>query len=116
MTIFFKLPPNGGHLSITEKFLKTRRCPLFSGFTVFVLLDFFKASCQGVLIRNIKFRSSHPEVFLRKYVLEICSKFTGEHPYRSAISIKLQSNFTEITLRHGCSPVNLLYIFRTPFY
>ena len=28
---------------------------------------------------------------------------------------KLQSNFTEITLRHGCSPVNLLHIFRTLF-
>ena len=28
---------------------------------------------------------------------------------------KLQSKFTEITLRHVCSPVNLLYIFRTPF-
>ena len=27
----------------------------------------------------------------------------------------LKSNFTEITLRHGCSPVNLLYIFRIPF-
>ena len=27
----------------------------------------------------------------------------------------LQSNFTEIALRHGCSPVNLLYIFRAPF-
>ena len=27
----------------------------------------------------------------------------------------LQSNFIEITLRHGFSPVNLLYIFRTPF-
>ena len=26
-----------------------------------------------------------------------------------------QSNFIEITLRHGCSPVNLLHIFRTPF-
>ena len=26
----------------------------------------------------------------------------------------MQSNFIEITLRHGCSPVNLLYIFRTP--
>ena len=25
----------------------------------------------------------------------------------------LQSNFIEITLRHGCLPVNLLYIFRT---
>ena len=24
-------------------------------------------------------------------------------------------NFTEITLRHGCSPVNLLHIFRTSF-
>ena len=33
---------------------------------------------------------------------ESCSKFTGEHPCRSAISIKLQSNFIEISLRHGC--------------
>ena len=46
-------------------------------------------------------------------VLKICSKFTGEHSCRSAIPIKLESNFTEITLRHGCSPVNLLHIFRT---
>ena len=29
--------------------------------------------------------------------------------------VALQSNFIEIALRHGCSPVNLLYIFRTPF-
>ena len=27
----------------------------------------------------------------------------------------LQINFIEITILHGCSPVNLLYIFRTPF-
>ena len=27
----------------------------------------------------------------------------------------MQSNFIEIALRHGCSPVSLLYIFRTPF-
>ena len=31
------------------------------------------------------------------------------------ISIKLQSNFIEITLRHGYSPVNLMHIFKTPF-
>ena len=61
------------------------------------------------------FRSSRPEVFLGKSVLKIYSKFTGEHPCRSAISIKLQSNFIKIALRHGGSPVNLLYIFRTPF-
>ena len=58
------------------------------------------------------FSSSHPEEFLIKGVLKICSKFTGEHPCRSAISI---SNFIEIALRHGCSPVNLLHIFRTCF-
>ena len=60
-------------------------------------------------------RSSPPKVFLRKGVPEICSKFTGEHPCRSVISIKLQTNFIKITLWHGCSPLNLLYIFRTPF-
>ena len=29
--------------------------------------------------------------------------------------MKLQSNFIEIALPHGCSPVNLLHTFRTPF-
>ena len=28
---------------------------------------------------------------------------------------KVVYNFIEIALRHGCSPVNLLHIFRTPF-
>ena len=36
-------------------------------------------------------------------------------PWQSAISAKLQSNFIEVTLRHGFSFVNLLHIFRTPF-
>ena len=55
-------------------------------------------------------------MFLVKGVLKICSKFTGEHPRRSVISMmKLLCNFIEIALRHGCSPVNLQHIFRTPF-
>ena len=54
-------------------------------------------------------------MFSKKDILKIGSKFTGEDPCRSAIQIKLQSNFIEITLRGGCSPVNLLRIFRTPF-
>ena len=36
-----------------------------------------------------QFRSSPPEVFLGKGILQICGKFTGEHPCRSVISIKL---------------------------
>ena len=63
----------------------------------------------------MKYRSSHSEVFLGKGVPKICSKFTGEHPCRSVISIKLLSNFIEITLQNGCSSVNLLHIFRKPF-
>ena len=68
------------------------------------------------IVKTLKIsRSSRPDVFLRKVVLKIWSKFTGEHSCRNVISIKLQSNFIEITLRHECSPVNLLHIFRTPF-
>ena len=57
------------------------------------------------------FRSSPLELFLGKDILKIGSKFTGEQPCQSVISIKL----LEIALGHGCSPVNLLHIFRTPF-
>ena len=56
-------------------------------------------------------RSRHPEMFLRKDVLKICSKLTREHQSMS----KLLCNFIEIALRHGCSPLNLLHIFRIPF-
>ena len=61
------------------------------------------------------YRNNRPEVFLGKVVLKICSEYTGEHPWRSTISIKLLCNFIEITLRQGYSPVNLLHIFTTPF-
>ena len=71
----------------------------------------FLISCRPLGV----YRNRHPEVFLVKGVLKICSKFTGEHPCRSVISVKLLCNFIEITLRHGCSPVNLMYIFRTTF-
>ena len=63
----------------------------------------------------ITIRSIHPEVFLRTGVLKIYSKFTGEHPWRRVISIKLLCNFIETALWHGCPPVHLLHIFKTPF-
>ena len=67
------------------------------------------------LSKKKKIRSSPPEVFLGKGTLKICSKVAGEQPCRSVISVKLLCHFVEITLQHGCSPVNLLPIFRTPF-
>ena len=58
-------------------------------------------------IRCYLHRSSLPGVLIGKGILKIYSKFTGEHPCQSVISIKLLCR---------CSPVNLLHIFRTPFY
>ena len=51
----------------------------------------------------------------RKRCSEKMPQIYRRTPCRSVISIKLQSNFIEITLRHRCFPVNLLHIFRTPF-
>ena len=61
------------------------------------------------------FRSTRPEVFLRKGVLKINSQFTGEHPCRSVISIKLLCRVYWNRTSAWVSPVNLLHIFRTPF-
>ena len=73
--------------------------------------------CSGILEVLIKefSRSIPSEVFLGKVVLKICSKFTVEHPCQSVISMKLQSNFTELALWNGRFPVILLHIFRKPF-
>ena len=73
-------------------------------------------TCVGVLsfIEVAGYTNSPLEVFLGKGVLKICTRFTGEHPSQSVISIKLPNNFIETILRHGWSPVNLLQICRTP--
>ena len=78
-----------------------------------------------IFILEAAFQSCSEE---KNRTLKIDSKFTEGQPCQSVISIKLQSNFIEITLRHGCScnfieitlwhgccPVNLLHIFITPF-
>ena len=45
----------------------------------------------------------------------MCSLFAEKHSCRSVISIKLLCTHA-ITLRHWCSPINLLNIFKTPCY
>ena len=44
-------------------------------------------------VQQTKSRSSHPEVFLGKSVLKICSKVTGEHLCRSVIPRKFAAYF-----------------------
>ena len=72
---------------------------------LFIFMLFCLACMKKIHLqwKNSILRSNHPEVLLRKGVLKICGKFTGEHPCRSVISTKLLYNFIEIALRHGCS-------------
>ena len=49
-----------------------------------------------------------------KAVLKTCSKLTRKHPCQSVMLMKLLS-IIEITLRHGCSPVDFLHIFGKAF-
>ena len=82
------------------------------------MIYFFVCLHITIICANLceHFRSNPLGLFLRKGVLKICSKSTGEHPCRSVISMRLLCNFIEITFWHGYSPLDFLYIFRTPFY
>ena len=51
---------------------------------------------------------------MRNYVLIFMTKYLSVA--MSKCDFKVLSIFIEITLWHGCSPVNLLHIFRTPFF
>ena len=74
---------------------------LWIAVSIYCYLIKYRAKKTLIPILRHKYRSSRPEVFLEKRVLKTCSKFIGEHPWQSVISIKLQSNFIEITLWHG---------------
>ena len=67
---------------------------IFIQLSVLVLIATIKGTVMEVVMAVVKsnynnYRSSRPEVFLVKGALKICRKFTGEHPCRSVISIKL---------------------------
>ena len=106
--------------SLFNKKIHQHRC-FPANIAKFLRTPISKNVCERLLLRSTwyeywwKYRNSRPEVFLRKYVLKISNKLTGEHPCRSEIAIKLLCSFIEIALRHRCSPVNLLHIFRASF-
>ena len=75
----------------------------FIDFTLAILL--LGKNDRKSFFESMMSRSSHPEVFLVKGVLQICSKSAGEHPRQNVISIKLLCNFIEIALLFECSSV-----------
>ena len=59
------------------------------------------------VLQKIIFGGEYWAVVLRKTLSENIQQIFRRTP--------MPSNFIEITLRHECSPVNLLHIFRAPF-
>ena len=102
------------HYAVPWTYFSVARVLLFNIYKTYKRFHIFQGGFEVSKLQHFN-RISILEVFFWKDVLKICNKFTGEHPCWSAISKKLQSIFFEITLQHGCSPVNLLHIFRTPF-
>ena len=84
-------------LSVLHKFIRQSQNV---GLTLIqILIEVCRRFTMARSSENIQ--KTPPVEFLRKVVLKICIKFTGEYPCQSAISIKLLCNFFEITLWHG---------------
>ena len=78
--------------------------------------EFYKMFKNTFLREHLKMTNQkHPFMGVLWKKCSERSKFTGELPCRSAVSIKLLSNLIEIARRYVRSPLNLLYIFRTAF-
>ena len=107
---FFSQPPDLLLASFAELSSHLKHILMFH-FNTLLMILFYATE----IYQQIGGRSSRTVMLLRKDALKIYSKFTGEHPCWSAISIKLQSKFIEIALWHGYSSANWLHIFRTPF-
>ena len=57
-----------------------------------------------------KWQKQPPRGVLRKAVLKICSKFTGEHPCRSEISIKLFCKLEEKRRHWVCFVYRIVFL------
>ena len=76
-------------------------------------------SSEMLTIANLRHAASRvwvcAEPEFRLSWMKLCS---SDNHYTTAPQlkpVKLRITFTDITFRHGCSPVNLLHIFRIPF-
>ena len=74
MTIFFKLPPNSGHLSITDNLPKTHRCQLFRGFTVLALKLDSHLPKKIALFTSMKALKNNEKCFLFHLKSSFCSQ------------------------------------------
>ena len=82
---------------LRDKTFKIASNPKYDGYQrglASMIYKFFDKNSKGIGIKPMSNqqlandRSSRLEVFLGRGILEICSKFIGEHPCRSVISLE----------------------------
>ena len=82
--------------------------------------DLYDGNCLTHFMALVSFDTPRKHYYFRQKqpsrgVLNKGCPGSMQQIYRRTPMPKCDFNFIEITLRHGCSPVNLLYIFGTPF-
>ena len=79
-----------------------------------------KSLCWKILGARLIDRSSRPEVFCKKGVFRIFTKFTGKHMCQSIFFNEVAdlrpATLLKTRLWHKCFPVNFDKFLRTPFY
>ena len=66
-------------------------------------------------LKNVQKQLRRPVLKNTEAALQRFKKSCSEKMQQINRRTLMRSNFIEITLRHGCSPVNLPHIFRTSF-
>ena len=73
-----------------------------------------------MVVASVKYRSSRPEVFCKRGVLENFTKFTGKHLCQSLFFNKVAgprlATLLKKRLWHRCFPENFVKFFRTLFF
>ena len=79
-------------------------------------VDFFTKLFSLETFTNSSITEKQPSTgVLRKRCSENMQQIYRRTPMSKCEFNKVALHFVEISLWHGCSPVNLLHIFRTPF-
>ena len=82
------------------------------GYVLNLIRNHMKAVSRCFTVIEMQFRSSHPEMFCKKGVLNNFSKFTGKHLCQSLLYFAI---LLKKRLWHRCLPVNFAKFLRTLF-
>ena len=102
-------------INLVSKVIPRNRLSMFQSPLVNCFLKRISLGHWTKLLFVFTVQKQPPRSVPRKRCSENMQQIYRRTPMSKCDLNKIASNFIEIALRHGCSPVNLLHIFRTPF-